>query len=87
LNGPVSGHPSIISAFVWRIAVEVVHCVTINDILNILHTWTFELYNYIILFLFVCQSIETRIPISHEISLDHGNKTVECTNITHSYSN
>lgn len=53
MNGPVSGHPSIISAFVWRIGVEVVHCVTINDILNILHTWTFELY---ILFCF-CLSV------------------------------
>ena len=26
---------------------------------------------------FFCQSIESRIPVSHEISLDHGNKTVE----------
>ena len=30
----------------------------------------------IILLLF-SQSLEGRIPVSHEISLDHGNKTVE----------
>lgn len=30
-----------------------------------------------VFFFFFVQSIESRIPVSHEISLDHGNKTVE----------
>ena len=35
------------------------------------------LHMYILTFVFVFQSIENCLPVSHEISLDHGSKTVE----------